>query len=124
MTFSAIVGPPIVDGCEDTKPGHRYLSMAKEMDGLKASICEADYAGIMSDLGLTATGVQTFFPLQWTPDSSSIEVSVDEEDAPEDPEEHDGWSYRADENTVYLWGSHTPPRGSTVRIHYWTALAE
>lgn len=124
VTFSAIVGPPIVDGCEDTKPGHRYLSMASELDGLKASICEADYAGIMSDLGLTATGVQTFFALQWTPDEESIEVTVDEAEVPTDPTEQNGWSYRPEENTVHLWGAHTPPRGSTVRIHYWTALEE
>ncbi len=121
VTFSAIVGPPVVDGCDDTKPGHRYLSVATELEGLKASICEADYAGIMADLGLTATGVQYFFPLQWTPDVDTLEISVDDVDVPPDPDEANGWSYRSEENTVYLWGSHTPPRGSTVTIHYWTA---
>ncbi len=120
VTFSAIVGPPVVDGCDDTKPGHRYLSVADELGGLKASICEADYASIMTDLGLTATGVQYFFALQWTPDPDSIEVWVDDVAVPQDLGEANGWSYREDENTVYLWGSHTPPRGSTVTIHYWT----
>ena len=120
VTFSGIVGPPIVDGCDDTKPGHRYLSVATELGGLKANICEADYGSIMADLGLTATGVQSFFPLQWIPDLDTIEVSIDEQDVPADPDGQDGWSYETEENTVYLWGTYLPPRESTVRIHYWT----
>jgi|ETNmetMinimDraft_26_1059896.scaffolds.fasta_scaffold06030_2 hypothetical protein len=120
LTFSAIVGPPNAEECESATPGHRYLSLVSEFEGLQADICEDDYETVMADLGLLATGVQSFFVLQWTPDPETIEVRIDGVDVPEDPAELDGWSYRADENTVYLWGSHTPPRGSTVEIHYWT----
>ncbi len=119
-TFSGIVGPPDAEACENATPGHRYLTMVSEFDGLEADICEEDYERVMSDLGLVATGVQTFFVLQSTPDPETIEVRVDEVDVPEDPTESDGWSFRSDENTVYLWGSHEPPRGSKVEIHYWT----
>jgi hypothetical protein len=120
LTFSAIVGPPNAEDCEEATPGHRYLSLVAEFDGLQADICEDDYGGVMAELGLLATGVQSFFPLQWTADPDTIEVRVDDVDVPADPEELDGWSYRADENTVYLWGTYTPSRSSRVEIHYWT----
>lgn len=119
-TFSGIVGPPSAEACENATPGHRYLSMVAEFDGLEADICEEDYERVMADLGLVATGVQTFFVLQWNADPETIEVRVDDADVPEDPSEQDGWSYREDENTVYLWGAYEPPRGSKVEIHYWT----
>ncbi len=120
VTFSAIVGPPSAEECEDATPGHRYLSVVRDLEGLNADICEDDYAEVMTDLGLLASGVQTFFALQWFPDPETLEVLVDGEDVPEDAAELDGWSYREDENTVYIWGSHEPARGSKVEIHYWT----
>ncbi len=122
LTFSAIVGPPSAEECENATPGHRYLSAVSDLDGLYADICEDDYTEVMADLGLLATGVQSFFVLQWMADPESIEVRIDGVDVPEDAEELDGWSYRADENTVYLWGSHTPPREARVEIHYWTHM--
>jgi hypothetical protein len=120
LTFSGIVGPPNAEDCETATPGHRYLSLVAEFEGLQADICEDSYETVMAELGLLATGVQSFFVLQWTADPETIEVRVDGFDVPEDPAELDGWSYDADENTVYLWGTFTPLRGSTVEIHYWT----
>jgi hypothetical protein len=120
VTFSAIVGPPAAEACEDATPGHRYLSVVPEFDGLQADICEMDYSSVMAELGLVATGVQSFYALQGTPDLDTVEVRVDGEDVPQDPEEYDGWSYHEETNSIYLWGAYLPDRGATVEIYYWT----
>lgn len=120
VTFSAIVGPPAAESCEDATPGHRYHTVVAEMNGLHADICESDYKDVMSNLGLVATGVQSFYWLEATPDLDTVTVMVDGTKVPHDPEEYDGWSYREDTNTIYLWGAYLPERGSTVEIHYWT----
>ncbi len=120
VTFSAIVGPPSVDSCEDTRAGHRYLTLATKLLGLKGDICAPDFDDIMRELGLTVTGIHTWFALEATPDLDTMEVMVDDVPVDEDPGEGDGWSYRADDNAIYFWGDAIPPRESTVTFHYWT----
>ena len=121
VTFSAIVGPEIEEGCEDTKPGHRYMTVAKNMQGLQGNICESDWSGMMSDLGLISTGILTYFTLQAYPAEDTIEVTVDDEPVAHDPDEIDGWSYRIEDNAIYFWGGSMPPRDSEVTIHYFTS---
>jgi len=123
VTFSAIVGPEIAEGCEDTKPGFRYLTVAQEMEGLRGDICQNDWSDMMGELGLIATGLNTFFVLQAAPDVETVEVTVDEVPVEYDPDELDGWSYRAEDTAIYFWGDGVPPRDSEVVIHYWTAAS-
>ncbi len=120
VTFSAIVGPPVTDGCEDTKYGLRYLTVASNLGGLKGDICQTDWAEMMGDVGLIATGVNTWFALSHYPDPDTIEVTVDEVTVAPDPDEIDGWTYVVEDNGVYFWGDSIPPRDSEVVIHYWT----
>ncbi len=120
VSFSSIVGPPTTTACQDTRTGHRYLTMASKLQGLKGDICEPDFSNIMRDLGLTATGIYTWFPLEAVPDVDTIEVTVDEEPVSEDPDETDGWSYREDDNAIYFWGAAVPEREATIQVHYWT----
>jgi hypothetical protein len=123
VTFSAIVGPEIAEGCDDTKPGFRYLAVAQELEGLRGDICQNDWSGMMGELGLIASGLNTFFVLQAPPDLETVEITVDEVAIEQDVEELQGWSYRTEDNAIYFWGDAIPPRGSEVVIHYWTAAS-
>ena len=123
VSFSAIVGPEIVEGCDDTRPGHRYVTVASQLEGLQGNICANDWGMMMGDLGLIASGVQTYFALQSYPAEDTIEVTVDDAPVEYDPDEIDGWSYRVEDNAVWFWGDSIPPRDSEVTIHYWTTSA-
>jgi hypothetical protein len=120
VTLSAIVGPPGVQSCEDTVPGRRYLSAAGELRGVTGDICEPGFHTVMREAGLVSSGVLTAFELEAYPDETTLEVWVDNQPLDEDPDELDGWSYLLDDNAVHFWGDAVPPRGSTVKIHYWT----
>jgi len=120
VTFSAIVGPPGVQTCADTVPGRRYLTAAQELQGVTGDICDPDFHEAMREAGLASTGVRTAFELEAYPDATTLEVWIDQQPVAEDPEELDGWSYRLEDNAVHFWGDAVPPRGSTVKVHYWT----
>jgi hypothetical protein len=120
VSFSSIVGPPTTEQCQDTRTGHRYLTLASKLQGLHGDICAPDFQDIMRELGLTATGIYTWFTLAAEPDVATVEVTVDGEPVFEDPDENDGWSYREDENTIHFWGDAVPDRESMIQIHYWT----
>ncbi len=116
VVVSAIVGPEIDEGCDGSKPGFRYMSMAEAFGGLQGSICEADFGAIMSDLSLEVSGVQTSFQLTYAAVEGTIEVAVEDELVPED--ENNGWTYDPEYWIVYFHGDGVPPRGSSITITY------
>lgn len=116
IIVSAIVGPTIDQGCEGSVPGTRYLSMAQAFGGIKASICEADFSRIMSDLSLEVSGVQTSFQLSHEAVEETIEVLVD--DVLVEPDEANGWTYDAEYWIVYFHGDAIPQRDSSIAITY------
>lgn len=123
VTISGIVGPEQLANCEDTVAGRRYYSAIGMTGGLQNDICKADYAGIMNDLGLVASGLLSSFPLDYVPAPDTIEVQVKPDGQPaypvlEDPV--DGWVYVDDPTAPRLdfFGAGLPPRGSVVSITY------
>lgn len=116
VVVSAIVGPEIDEGCAGSKPGWRYLSMAEAFGGIQASICEANFARIMSDLSLEVSGLRSSFQLSKAAVEGTIEVAVEEDLVPED--ESNGWTYDPEYWMVYFHGDGVPPRGSTITITY------
>ncbi len=120
VTFSAIVGPPGLQSCDDTVPGRRYLTAAQELRGVTGDICEPDFHHAMQQAGLLSSGVRTAFELEAIPDETTLQVWIDHQAVDEDADEVDGWSYRADDNSVHFHGDAIPPRGSSVKVHYWT----
>lgn len=128
VTFSGIVGPDAIDGCEDSVPGRRYFTAIAMTGGLQSNICTADYAAIMYDLGLIASGVLTVFPLDYVPDPETIEVVVtpdgdQEYPVPMDPV--DGWTYIDDVTAprIEFHGTSVPPRESMVTVTYEVATS-
>ena len=65
VKVSAIVGPPVSEGCVGAVPGFRYNTMAEAFGGLQASICEEDFSEIMTELGLQSAGLYTSFRLSY-----------------------------------------------------------
>ncbi|MCB9669634.1 MAG: lamin tail domain-containing protein [Alphaproteobacteria bacterium] len=85
VTVSAVVGdalPPAPGAPSCTSEtgfgtyGERYLAAANRTGGLTASICAEDFAPIVSQLGLTLTGVSTRFELSRVPLLDTLEVRL------------------------------------------------
>lgn len=125
FTFSGIIGPEAVDGCEDAVPGKRYATAIQMIGGVRANICDADYSTIMDSLGLIAAGVLDTFPLENLADPATLEVAVLDADGNAFPEVQDatnGWTYEEAEDKSYanivFHGTGVPPRGATITVDY------
>jgi len=123
INVSGIIGPPQVDACADTVPGHRYEVAIAAFAGISADICTPAYDSIMEDLGLIATGIWDTFALSYVPDPDTMEVAILPADGPEYPvaaSEVDGWTYIDDDTAprIQFHGAAIPPRGSLVSVTY------
>lgn len=121
LVTSAIVGPDASEGCTESWPGKRYMTVADATGGVSGNICDALYSEIMYDLGLAVTGVQTLFQLSYSAMEESIEVWVGDasgngELIPQDTV--GGWSYDSTYWTIRFDGDYYPPRGTTVSVEY------
>jgi hypothetical protein len=85
MNVSAVVGadPPKYDGeysCETKNGaavyGSRYVDAVAKTGGLIDSICDEDFSPIVSELGLTLSGLQAEFELSHYPDLETLEVAL------------------------------------------------
>jgi len=113
---SGIIGPSASEGCDGSWPGHRYEAVAGGTGGIVGSICDADYSGIMDQMGLAVSGVLSVFQLEYVPVVESLEVAVDDELIAEGAA--DGWTYDEEYYTIRFDGDYVPPRGTTVSITY------
>lgn len=134
VLISAIVGPEIQQNCDGAVPGFRYQAMAKAFGGLEASICEASFASIMTQLGLQASGIMSTFQLSYDAVPETIEVYISSTDVPgevvelpgEDtliwtqiPEDDtNGWRYDSEYAVLYLSGEAIPPRDTIIKVNY------
>jgi len=116
VVTSGIIGPSAESGCDETWPGHRYQTVAESSGGIVGSICDADYSGIMDQMGLAVSGVLSVFQLELVPQLETLEVAVDEELIEEDAV--NGWTYDDEYYTIRFDGDYVPPRGTTVSITY------
>ena len=114
---SGIIGPDAGSSdCPDTWPGHRYRSVSQATGGIVGSICDADYSGIMDQMGLAVSGVLSVFQLSNIPVYETLEVGVDDRLIPEDPDR--GWTYDEEYYTIRFDGDYVPERGTVVTITY------
>jgi hypothetical protein len=93
VTVSAIVGDRGI-GCSGSGgtalPGDAYLAVAEATGGATGRICDTDLTGVAAAMGEVSVEWQVEFPLQATPKTGSIRVSVDGTAEP------DGWSIDTD----------------------------
>ncbi len=113
---SAIVGPEVTEGCDNSWPGTRYLSVAENMGGLQGDICDKDFTNIMDELGLNAAGVHSSFGLSYRAVEGTIELYVDDDLLEEGTDS--GWSYNDETCYITFDQEHVPPRGSVITVEY------
>lgn len=115
VQIGAIVG---TEGslCPEVFPGRRYIEAAEVTGGLVGDICRNDFSAMLEQLGLAAIGIRSSFQLSDGAQPSTIEVRVDGETVPEDPDA--GWTY--DELTWFLTfhGEAIPRRGAEIVATY------
>ena len=85
MNVSGVVGsdPPKFEGDSScTSPngaatyGHRYVEAVSQTGGLVDSICDDDFSPMVSQLGLTLSGLTAEFPLSHYPDIETLQVAI------------------------------------------------
>ncbi len=115
VQVGAIVGTSS-SRCPEVFPGRRYIEAAELTGGLVGDICEADWSGVLEDLGLTAVGIRSAFELSAAAVPGSLRVEIDGDAVEESPS--DGWTYDAASGFLTFHGPAVPPRGSTIVARY------
>ena len=116
VVASSIVGPEVIDACDDSWPGHRYATIAEITGGVQGDICEVSYEELMADMGLAVGAEVRVFQLSYTPVEETLEVYVGEEEILEDPV--NGWTYDSEFQNIRFDGDYYPPRGSSLSVTY------
>ena len=116
VVASTIVGPEVADGCDESWPGKRYMTLANELDGVNGNICDADYNTVMDDIGSRITAPQRSFYLSYTPVEESLMVFVDDEEIVGD--DRLGWIYDNEFVSIDFDGDFVPEFGSSITIQY------
>ena len=118
VNLSAIIGD-VPGGCPTSaSPGTRYAEAATMLHGVQGSICADNFGPILDQIGATVTGLATAYPLQFTPDPSTITVTVDGTVIPMGPT---GWTYNAATNTISFAPNAVPPSCAVIQIDYGVA---
>jgi hypothetical protein len=116
VVASAIIGPPVSEGCEHSWPGRRYEAVAQELEGYEGNICESDYADIMDEIGAGISAPQRSFYLTYSAIEETLLVEVD--GGLVDPEGGAVWAYDPEYAKVDFVGEYVPEFGSTIDIAY------
>ena len=102
--------------------GSRYLDVARQTNGVRASICADDFESIVTDLSLNTSCLTDTFYLSSLPAVGTLSVTVDEADL---PCEDGGWTYIKTTNdedvevgAVVFERDTIPEPGSQVTIRY------
>jgi hypothetical protein len=123
VIITAIVAPdPIPAGCEAYYPGARYDELVTELGGTSASICDADFAATLQQLGLTVAGLSRKFTLSREPDPDSVVVRVDEGagffEIPEFNNQGEAnWKLELLEKAIYFY-AYVPPPQADIEVEY------
>jgi hypothetical protein len=129
VRFASIVG---LDGsCPNAFPGGRYMQLSAYTSGVVGNICDSDWSGIMTAVGLNATAIQTSFVMTNAAiDDDTFEVFVDADGNLAEPSDEkaddvkvergevDGWTYDPVTPAVVFHGTAVPPRGATIFADY------
>lgn len=131
LNMSAVVGverPPRDDypSCETENGfgwyGSRYLKAAAETGGLVESICAEDFTPMVTELGLTLSGLEVDFYLSGVPDLGTLEVSL-YETAENDSKIRDltkdiDFTYVTDGNYLHFDEDQVPPSDHYILAEY------
>jgi hypothetical protein len=119
VIVSAIVGPanPEEGGdCDNaTSYGGRYVSAVSAFGGLVGDICQvANISGMLSEMGVSASGIRDTFTLTRVPDATSLQVVVNGVEVPPTG----NWEYFAELNQLHFLEGAVPDRDSVIEVSY------
>jgi hypothetical protein len=124
MKMSAICGDA-PDGCPDPQnptagSGSRYIDVANRTGGIFESICTANWAQSLQNLGIDAFASIREFPLSRPADAGTLTVTVDGVVVPPCGTAGcaDGYTYYPDTNSIYFGDGIVPGRGARVEVDY------
>ncbi len=131
MNVSAVVGdtPPPFDGepsCSSDSGnaayGHRYVDAVTKTEGLVDSICDEDFSPLVSQLGLTLSGLQAEFTLSAYPDLDSMKVGLyataDEESKIRDLTLDVDYTYVEERNAIHFEYEQLPESEQYLLVEY------
>jgi len=131
MNVSAVVGdsPPPFDGepsCSsdsgEASYGHRYVDAVTKTEGLVDSICDEDFSPLVSQLGLTLSGLQAEFTLSAYPDLDTMEVGLyatdDEESKIRDLTLDVDYTYVEERNAIHFEYEQLPESEQYLLVEY------
>lgn len=120
MIRASVVVGPTPSGCLNAygsaKAGPRYLQLAADLQGVQASICEANWAKTLEKIGLISLLERLRYKLTRKPKPNSIRVLVDNKLIPQDTD--NGWRYESSSNEIFFRGEHVPHPGNKIDIQY------
>ena len=120
LRASSIVGPP-PSGCRNPGTGQadassRYWQIAKNLRGVRESICRTNWAATLSNIGSIPWGYRTQYFLSYQADPKTIQVKVNGKLIKRDPQ--DGWQYESTNNSVNFSKSQDPPPQAKITVTY------
>lgn len=116
VQLSAVVGDAGA-GCmgpvSAAAAGTRYIELARRSGGSFHSICTADWARTLGELGLATFGPKVTFALRGAPQPATLSVSVDGAMV-----RSTAWSYDAQTRAITFAPTAVPPAGAQLEVSY------
>lgn len=107
---------PVYSIINEGSPGD-YDDLALATGGSTASIADtSQFPAIMNAIATNAGGAASLFQLDETPISSTLVVTVDGVEVPEDVD--NGWQYVAGSNSIVFRGTAVPGEGAAIVVRY------
>lgn len=118
-TFSSIVMyPPPEPGCVGAAtPGDAYLAVTRQVGGIEWNICDRDWAQVLEQLGIQASGLRREYFLSQLPIESTLEVWVVENNVTYTFEKDIDWTYQSTRNSI-TFVEYVPSALSEVYVEY------
>ena len=102
--------------------GRRYLEAANITEGLIESICEEDFAPIVTELGLTLSGLALTFELSESCDPTTLVVSLyetaDNDSLVEELVKDEDYTYNSETNSLEFTEEQVPPSDYFIVAEY------
>ena len=97
------------------KIAQRYVGITDATGGYRGSLCD-DFSNVMAGISDTILEKTTTFTLTRMPAIDTIEVTVNGQVLPQDPD--NGWSFNSETLVISFNGNGVPPADATVSITY------
>ncbi len=102
-------------------PGLFYMSLADASNGVKESICSADYTVAVSNIRARIVEILSDFKLAKIPDVSTIRVTINGQVVPQSAT--NGWTYETSGNLIRFHGTYVPPADAVIKVDFTPATA-